>query len=279
MVLKSYAKVNLNLIVNKKLSNGLHNLQSIYCLVDIFDEIFLKKNKNQSIDKISFRGQFSKNIKNSDNSVLKVLKVLRKNKIISNTYTIKIKKKIPVFSGLGGGSSNAATILKFLSNKKINKNKFNQIINSVGSDLRLFFYNQGYLKNLNKAVKLRKKNSLNLLIIYPKIKCSTEKVYSMVKNYSKKELFSQKNTTTKVRLINYLLHSRNDLQSIVEKKHPIIKKLIFNLRKMKGCYLSRMTGSGSACYGLFNDKKCSKAALKKLRKKYPKFWFSMAKTI
>ena len=77
MVLKSYAKVNLNLIVNKKLSNGLHNLQSIYCLVDIFDEIFLKKNKNQSIDKISFRGQFSKNIKNSDNSVLKVLKVLR----------------------------------------------------------------------------------------------------------------------------------------------------------------------------------------------------------
>ena len=101
----------------------------------------------------------------------------------------------------------------------------------------------------------------------------------MVKNYSKKELFSQKNTTSKVRLINYLLHSRNDLQSIVEKKHPIIKKLIFNLRKMKGCYLSRMTGSGSACYGLFNDKECSKAALKKLRKKYPKFWFSIAKTI
>ena len=274
-----FLKKVVNLIVNKKLSNGLHNLQSIYCLVDIFDEIFLKKNKNQSIDKISFRGQFSKNIKNSDNSVLKVLKVLRKNKIISNTYTIKIKKKIPVFSGLGGGSSNAATILKFLSNKKIKKNKFNQIINSVGSDLRLFFYNQGYLKNLNKAVKLRKKNSLHLLIIYPKIKCSTEKVYSMVKNYSKKELFSQKNTTTKVRLINYLLHSRNDLQSIVEKKHPIIKKLIFNLRKMKGCYLSRMTGSGSACYGLFNDKECSKAALKKLRKKYPKFWFSIAKTI
>ena len=85
MVLKSYAKVNLNLIVNKKLSNGLHNLQSIYCLVDIFDEIFLKKNKNQSIDKISFRGQFSKNIKNSDNSVLKVLKVLRKN---TNSITI-----------------------------------------------------------------------------------------------------------------------------------------------------------------------------------------------
>ena len=66
---------------------------------------------------------------------------------------------------------------------------------------------------------------------------------------------------------------------IVEKKHPVIQKLLLNISNEKGCYFSRMTGSGSACYGLFRDKRSSKVALKRLRKKYPKFWFSIAKTI
>ena len=52
-----------------------------------------------------------------------------------------------------------------------------------------------------------------------------------------------------------------------------------DIKNEKGCILSRMTGSGSICYGLFTNKYCSNAALRKLRKKYPKFSLSMAKTI
>ena len=80
-------------------------------------------------------------------------------------------------------------------------------------------------------------------------------------------------------LANYLINQKNDLQSIVEKQHPVIKKVINSLSKAKGCYFSRMTGSGSVCYGLFTDKKCAKVAFKNLRKKYPKFWLSFTKTI
>ena len=69
------------------------------------------------------------------------------------------------------------------------------------------------------------------------------------------------------------------MQSIVEKKHKILTKLLLNIEEFKGCHFSRMTGSGSTCYGLFADKNSSLVALKKLRKKYPKFWFSIAKTI
>ena len=47
MVLKSYAKINLSLSINKKFSNGLHDIQSIYCLVDLYDSITIKKNKNE----------------------------------------------------------------------------------------------------------------------------------------------------------------------------------------------------------------------------------------
>ena len=124
MVLKSYAKINLTLSVNKKLKNGLHNIQSIYCLINLYDKIFIKKIINSNSDKISFNGPFSQHINKSHNSVKKVLNVLRKNRIIHDYYSIKVKKKIPVFAGFGGGSSNAATLIKYLTKKKIKKRGF-----------------------------------------------------------------------------------------------------------------------------------------------------------
>ena len=139
MVLKSYAKINLTLLVNKRLKSGLHNIQSIYCLIDLHDKIFLKKIRNKNFDQVSFAGPFSKDINKSNNSVKKVLSVMRKNKIINDYYAVKVIKKIPVFAGLGGGTSNAATLLKHLTKKKLNKKTLDKIINKVGSDLRLFF--------------------------------------------------------------------------------------------------------------------------------------------
>ena len=72
---------------------------------------------------------------------------------------------------------------------------------------------------------------------------------------------------------------KNELQEIVEKKYPKIKSLIMNIGAEKGCYFSRMSGSGSVCYGLFNTENNAKKALKKIKTKYPKFWFSTAKTV
>mgnify|MGYP000185423151 CR=1 FL=1 len=279
MVLKSYAKINLNLIVNKKLANGLHNLQSVYCLVNKFDLISIKKNKNSKKDKILIDGTHSENISRSNNSVSKILKLMRKYNLVSDYYSIKIIKKIPVYAGLAGGTSNAATILKFLLKKKLSKKILDKFIYHIGSDLRLFSYNQGYLKNLQTVVKLRRKYKLYFILAHPMIKCSTRKIFSKVKKYSKKGNFSQKNFNSLNKFINYLAKSKNDLQSIVEKKHPIIRNLLRDIYNKEGCYLSRLTGSGSGCYGLFPDQKCSKVALKVLRKKYPKFWFSIAKTI
>ena len=83
MVLKSYAKINLNLIVNKKLANGLHNLQSVYCLVNKFDLISIKKNQNSKKDKILIDGTHTKNIISSNNFLSKILKFMRKYKIVS----------------------------------------------------------------------------------------------------------------------------------------------------------------------------------------------------
>ena len=278
MLIKSYAKINLSLTIIKKIrKKRLHDIQSQFCLINLFDTISIKTNK-KNIDKISFNGPHSKYVKKSNNSIQKILKIMRNFKLISNYYSIKIYKQIPVFAGLGGGSSNAASLLKFLSKRKIEDKIFNKIINLAGSDLRLFFYNQGVLQNLEKVIKFKKKYNLFFLVVYPNIKCSTKEVYSKVKSYNKKKVLKQ-NYKNKVALINQIFNLKNDLQSIVEKKYPVIQKLLLNISNEKGCYFSRMTGSGSACYGLFRDKRSSKVALKRLRKKYPKFWFSIAKTI
>ena len=279
MVIKSHAKINLSLLVKKKLPNGLHDLESLFCKINLFDTISIKKVKNKKKDKISFFGPHSKNVINSNNSINKVLKLLRKKKLIANYYSIKVNKKIPVFAGFGGGTSNAFAVLKFMTKNKIKKNIFSELSKSVGSDLSLFYYHQGYLKNLKKIVKLDKVHKLYFLIVYPKIICSTKEIFSKVNKIGKKKIFKINDLKNKRSFIDFIVNSNNDLQSIVEKKHPIIRNLLRDIYNKEGCYLSRLTGSGSGCYGLFPDQKCSKVALKVLRKKYPKFWFSIAKTI
>jgi 4-diphosphocytidyl-2-C-methyl-D-erythritol kinase len=278
MVLNSYSKINLSLSINNKQRSGLHEIQSYFCLINLSDKIKIAK-INKKKDRIFFKGSFAKNIKKTDNSIINLLKALRKLKLISDYYSVIIIKNIPVFGGLGGGTSNAAFILKHLLKERINKNIFNKIEKLVGSDLRLFFYKQGFLENLNTVKVIKKKQRLVFLLSRPNINCSTSEIYSRIQNYSKKKKFSFKQTSTKKKFIHYILNNKNELQSIVEKKHPIIKKLLTDISIEDGCYLSRITGSGSVCYGLFNNQKAANKALSKIKKRYPKFWFSIAKTV
>ena len=74
-------------------------------------------------------------------------------------------------------------------------------------------------------------------------------------------------------------NEQNDLQELVIKKFPAIEKIINFINIQKGCSFARMTGSGSVCYGVFTSEKTAKAALVSVKSRYPKFWFSVAKTI
>jgi 4-diphosphocytidyl-2-C-methyl-D-erythritol kinase len=134
------------------------------------------------------------------------------------------------------------------------------------------------LSNLKTITHFQKKK-LFFVLIKPNISCSTREIYSKVRKYSKKQPLAQSKINTKNKLISVLSQENNDLQSIVEKKYPIIKKLLIAIRDEKGCCFSRMTGSGSVCYGLFKDQITAKKALNKLKIKFPSFWFSFAKTV
>ncbi len=277
MVIKSYSKINLSLNVNSKRRKGLHEIQSLYCLINLFDEIKIIKTINK--DKIIFKGPFKKFIKKDNNTVYNLLKILRKSNLISNYYSITVKKNIPVFGGLGGGTSNAAFILRHLIKDNLKKNILTSLEGTIGSDLKLFFQRQGFVKNLKTIIELNRKHNFYFVLIQPNFKCSTKKIYSKVKKFSKKVRFNKILFKNRVKFLEYLCKSRNDLQFIVERKHPIMKKLLTDIKNKKGCQISRMTGSGSVCYGLFSNKIVAKNALNKLKRIYPKFWFKLAKTV
>ena len=136
--IKSHAKLNLALnIIGKK--NFLHKIETIVAFASLHDEIYIKKIKSDT-HKIVFTGKFSANI-GKNNTVFKLLQILEKKKLIKNNkFEIKIKKKIPHMAGLGGGSMNAANILKYFVKKKIvkvTKKQLSVISNSVGSDVIL----------------------------------------------------------------------------------------------------------------------------------------------
>ena len=115
--IKSYAKINLALNIIGKI-NKLHKIESIIAFVDLYDLILIKKIKSKK-NNITFSGKFSQGI-NKKNTVSKLMKILEKKNFLKNQkFQIKINKHIPSQAGLGGGSMNAANILRYFVKKKI----------------------------------------------------------------------------------------------------------------------------------------------------------------
>jgi len=282
-ILKSYCKINLFLNVGKKnKKRKLHNIQSLVCLINLHDKIGISRVKSQK-DKIKFSGKFSSDVKKKDNSVNRCLSLLRTKGMIkkNHNYNILIKKNIPVFSGFGGGSSNAATLIKyFIKERKLLEKNELYFSRKLGSDLRLFFGSkQIFQKNLNQIIDLKRKLKFYFILVYPFLKSSTKDVYSKVKVYKNLKTNGFYKKGSKLKVVESLKYQENSLEKIVISKFPIIQKILLELRVIKNCQFSRLTGSGSACFGLFLTKKSADLGLKKIKKKFPKFWCVIGKTI
>tara|TARA_B100000886_G_scaffold207816_1_gene143750 strand:+ start:1276 stop:2106 length:831 start_codon:yes stop_codon:yes gene_type:complete len=276
MKLKSFSKINLSLRVLNKLKNGMHNIETNSTLVALSDEIEIRKNKR---DKIIFTGKFKDQINLKRNTVKDTVQLLKRNKIIKGFHKIIVKKNIPVYAGLGGGTSNSCSIAKYFFNKRINKKMINIFEEKIGSDFRLFLNKNTFQKKIKKVFKTKNNINSYVLIIFPNINCETKRIYKMVKNFSRPSSNIYNKKINRKKFIEILKKDHNDLQELVEKKYPKIFQLILSISEQKGCIFSRMTGSGSACYGVFKSKKTANFAITKLKRKYPKYWCVVTKTI
>ena len=119
--IKSHAKINLALNIIGK-SSSLHKIETIVSFISQHDEIFIKKINSQKHN-IIFTGKFSHNI-SKDNTISKLLKILKNKNLLKNKkFQILVNKNIPNRAGLGGGSMNAANILKLFVKKKNYQNQ------------------------------------------------------------------------------------------------------------------------------------------------------------
>ncbi len=282
--IKSYSKINLTLRVLKKLKNGYHQINSLITFCTLNDEIIISKT-NGFKDNIKFTGKFRKGIKKESNTITKILYALRSKQILKNQYfKIYIKKNIPHGSGLGGGSANAATLLNFLNLKmklKLNKKNIYNLSKKIGFDtpICLLRKNTFFLGKKNKIIRLNKNFNLNILIVYPNLICSTKKIYFKNKKFSKYNNLPNFNNIKKKGLINFLKEESNDLEEAVIKNYPKVKKIIDYVGLLRGCYFSRITGSGSAIIGIFRDTNSAIYAKKLIKLKFPKYWSYVSKTI
>ena len=184
--IKSNAKINLALSITGK-SNNLHKIETLVAFIDLYDQILIKK-INAKKNFIRFCGKFSKNIK-SNNTISKLFKILEQKRLIKQKYYIKINKNIPQQAGLGGGSMNAANILKYLIKKKVIFTSKKEIINIarlIGSDVILGLQNSNtILTSNNKIQSFKNCKKFYILIIKPNFGCSTKKIYSHVNEFDK----------------------------------------------------------------------------------------------
>ena len=262
--INSRAKINLNLnIIRKSKKKKLHLIESLVCFVNLSDKIYINKSKSK-YHKVKFTGKFSKKI-TKKNTVTKLLSLLDKDNVLKNKYKILVKKEIPLKSGMGGGSMNAANILNYFYKKKlINLNKLKKYSLKIGSDVILglnskpkILYRDGSIKEVADIKKY------HILIVKPAFGCSTKKIYSSNKTFSKSEFNISKEKIVK----NVILNGKNDLEKSAFNLYPALKKIKNLLNQNEKANFVRMTGSGSAIIMYFNSNKFAKNALKIYKRK------------
>jgi len=267
---KAYAKINLFLNVFNKTKDNLHNLKSLVCFIDLYDEIIISES-NKFLIKI--KGPFKSFVKKRENIIEKTFIIFSKFSGLKTNYKILLNKKIPVAAGLGGGSADAAAILQglnLLNKKKIKKKDLFKLAMEIGSDVPACLYNKnvffsGYGQILSKAPKIP---PVSVLLINPCKELSTKKVFNI---YKKKKLMKKSNFIYK-NFFLWILEQNNDLQKYAEKFVPEIKEMIKFLSSSKNCFFSKMTGSGPTVFGLFRKKIDAGKANLLLKKKHPKWW-------
>ena len=249
------AKINLTLRILGKSETGFHLIESITAFSDFGDEVEIFTNSSR--DQLEISGPFSKDLE-GDNIVVKALEYFRKETIWTQPITIKIFKQIPVAAGLGGGSADAACVLKMLNllapKARVSEEKMGKIGLNLGSDVPACLSGKT-LKMEGRGEKLSiigRIPNMPILLVNPNIRLSTKAVFE---TFSKKGLFKPADESANVDVGKILkgigCNTPNDLIEPAIKLAPVIQEVLFVLRKLKGIKTVGMSGSGATCFALF----------------------------
>ncbi|MFH0935577.1 MAG: 4-(cytidine 5'-diphospho)-2-C-methyl-D-erythritol kinase [Candidatus Omnitrophota bacterium] len=182
LVLDSYAKLNLYLAVLNKRRDNYHNIETLFERIDLCDKIILTTRRDRKIKVICSDPLVPKG---DTNLCYRSAKLLSDNFNIKKGLQIRIIKRIPVGAGLGGGSSNAATLLLGLNSLwglRLSRKKLLECAEEIGSDVPFFIYGSSFARGFGRGdkirpLKLNKPLRLWHLLVVPRFKVSTPLIY------------------------------------------------------------------------------------------------------
>lgn len=269
-ILKAPAKINLYLRVNGKREDGYHDLSMIMQPISLFDtieiEITSKKNIKPSEPKIVLRSNYQFIPTDDKNLVVKVVKYFFEKYNIMDHIYIYLKKMIPTCGGLGGGSSDAATMLMFLDEyykTGLSKDELNNIAVKFGADIPFFIYkNECLCEGKGELItELKEYNKYYVLIVTPNIRVSTKDIFDTLD----KMLINNNDLKFKDTKLNGCLEAIKNKNlkklscSIYNDLEDVTFRLYDNVRVMKECVLNTgakgalMSGSGPTVFGIFDS--------------------------
>ena len=260
LICPSYSKVNIGLKVLSQRDDGYHNIYTIFQELNFGDSIDIEKRDCgfkiiANVDWIPT---------NKSNICYKAYTEIIKEFSEVKGLHIKIDKKIPIGSGLGGGSANAAALLKGIKNiykLEVTESKLEEIAGKVGADVPFFIRGKTQLGEGigDKLTQLPKAIMGTYLLVIPKISIRTEWAYSVIKNRLNNQNKNAKFSSFINEDYSSLQIFENDFEQIVIPAYPeigAIKSKLLNL----GARFASLSGSGSTVYGVYDDEASAKEA-------------------
>jgi 4-diphosphocytidyl-2-C-methyl-D-erythritol kinase len=253
--LNSPAKLNLNLSVLGKRIDGMHEIKTRFQLINLYDEVMIKKTLSKSI---SVKTNLAPSIENKKNIVFSAIKLLSDYIGKEIHCEVDIVKNIPLGGGLGGGSSNAATALigiNFLFKLGLTSKELMQLGEKLGADVPFFILGKNAFASGIGEILLKDNRNIDnkYLLLFPQIHSST------------KELFSKWDGLNKSAQKSLLDNEENSFLPIFLDQNRDVKIIFHELCKSNSFKLS---GTGSTIFCAYNDI----SEIEKTLKKIPSKW-------
>lgn len=272
------AKVNLTLHMKGKRRDGYHELESLVVFADVSDELVFTP---ASEDRLSLEGPFA-GLVDGENLVLKAKRAFASWLGVTVSGDFLLKKNIPVAAGLGGGSSDAAATIRALLkayDRAEDTKTFIRQSAAIGADVPVCLQDSAaWMCGLGERVTpVSGLTPLPALLVNPGIKLSTAAVF---KTLNAKPLQAEEAEAPPSfpgwrnprEAAVWLNEGRNDLEAPAIALEPAVKKVLDALRRLDDCMLSRLSGSGPTCFGIFLSQDAAAEAASEMRRSYPNWW-------
>lgn len=265
------AKINLTLHVTGQRTDGYHELDSLVVFTDVGDRLTLKEEDELNVE---ISGPFALKLDLSDdNLVMRAARLMASKK----GARIKLEKNLPVSSGIGGGSSDAAATMRGLAS--LWQTDVPADVTSLGADVPVCLRAaptrmRGIGDVLDEVPSLPPSW---LVLVNPGVAVSTPKIFSMLRNKENAPMPDElPDLGSTADFAAWLGWMRNDLEAPAMLAQPVIATVLSALRAQKGCLLARMSGSGATCWGLFDNPEIAQRAADILADERPGWWVQVS---